>query len=108
MKRAQIPSEERSWRSQLARLVAYQPLLRATLQVRQRACGNPTCHCARGEKHASLYMIRGRDGTSQQHFVPRDQEEDVRLWVSNYQQVLKLLERISDTAWNRVGKKKEP
>jgi hypothetical protein len=53
-------------------------------------------------------MIRGRDGASQQHFVPRDQEEDVRRWVANYQQVLKLLERISDTAWNRVGKKKEP
>jgi hypothetical protein len=107
MKRSQIPSEERSWRSQLSRFIAHQPFLRATLQVRNRVCGNPNCHCARGERHTSLYLIRGRDGIRQQLFVPREQEGDVRRWVANYQQIMKLLERISDAAWNRVGHKKE-
>ncbi len=108
MKRSQISSEERSWRSQLARLVSQQPFLRARLQVRQRVCGKPNCHCVEGEKHSSLYLIRSREGVAQQLFVPREQEEEVRLWVANYQQVLRMLERISDAAWNRVGKKKEP
>lgn len=107
MKRAQIPSEERSWRSQLSRLISYLPLLHASLEVRQRACGKPTCHCSAGEKHSSLYLVRRRGGTRQQLFVPREQEADVRRWVANYQQIMKLLERISDAAWNRVGHKKE-
>ncbi len=107
MKRSQIPSQERTWRSQLSRLISYQPFLRANLQMRERACGKPNCHCARGEKHSSLYLIRGRDGVRQQLFVPREQEEDVRRWVANYQHLLSLLERISETAWIRVGRKKE-
>jgi hypothetical protein len=105
MKRTQIPPQERSWRSQLARLISYQPFLRASLQIRERACGKPNCHCTRGEKHASLYLVRGRDGTREQRFVPREQEAEVRQWVSSYQRILDLLERISEAAWKRVGKK---
>ena len=105
MKPAQIQPEERSWRSQLARLIASQPFLRATLQVRERVCGKPNCHCARGEKHVSLYLVRGRHGVREQLFVPRGQEDEVRQWVANYQRALKLLERISEAAWSRVGKK---
>lgn len=108
MKRAQIPSEERSWRSQLSRLLSFQPFLHASLEIRERVCGKPTCHCSSGEKHSSLYLVRRREGTRQQLFVPREQEEDVRRWVANYQRLLGLLERVSDAAWNRVGKKKEP
>ena len=108
MKRALIPSEERSWRSKLSRLISFQPILHASLEVRERACGKPTCHCATGEKHSSLYLVRRRDGVRQQLFVPREQEEDVRRWVANYHKWLGLLERVSDAAWNRVGKKKEP
>ena len=105
MKQARIPPDERSWRSQLARLISRQPFLRASVQVRERVCGKPNCRCTRGEKHSSLYLVRGRQGVRQQLFVPRDQEEEVRQWVANYQRVIKLLERISDTSWNRVGKK---
>lgn len=107
MKRGQIPSEERSRRSQLSHLLSWLPFLHASLEVRERACGKPTCHCATGEKHSSLYLVRRREGARQQLFVPRHQEDDVRRWVANYQKLLGLLERISDAAWNRVGSKKE-
>jgi len=107
MKRGQIPSEERSRRSQLSHLLSWLPLLHASLEVRERACGKPTCHCATGEKHSSLYLVRRREGARQQLFVPRHQENEVRRWVANYKKVLGLLERISDAAWNRVGSKKE-
>lgn len=107
MKRSQIPPPERSWRSQLARLLSSQPFLHASLEVRQRSCGKPTCHCSRGEKHSSLYLVRSRAGSRQQLFVPRHQEDEVRQWVANYQHLLGLLERVSDAAWNRVGSKKE-
>jgi hypothetical protein len=105
MKKTEIPPEERSWRSQLARLASQQPLLHATLEVRERVCGKSTCRCARGEKHASLYLVRRQEGTRFQLFVPREQEEEVRLWVGNYQRILSLLDRVSEAAWNRVGKK---
>ena len=107
MKRAQIPSGERSWRSQLSHLISWLPILHASLEVRERVCGKPTCHCSVGEKHSSLYLVRRRDGIRQQLFVPRQQEDEVRQWVANYQKLLGLLERISDIAWTRVGKKKE-
>lgn len=106
MKRTQMPSEERSRRSQLSRLLSYLPFLHGSLEVRERACGTPTCHCAAGEKHSSLYLVRRREGIRQQLFVPRHQEDEVRQWVANYQRLLGLLERISDAAWSRVGSKK--
>jgi hypothetical protein len=105
MKRSEMAPEERTWRSQLARLASHQPLLHASLEVRERVCGKPTCRCARGEKHSSLYLVRHQEGTRLQLFVPREQEEEVRLWVGNYQRILSLLDRISEVAWNRVGKK---
>jgi hypothetical protein len=107
MKRTQIPPAERAWRSQLSHLLSFQPFLHASMEVRHRACGKPTCHCATGEKHTSLYLVRSRAGSREQLFVPRHQEDEVRQWVANYQHLLRLLERVSDTAWNRVGKKKE-
>jgi hypothetical protein len=107
MKRSQIPPAERSWRSQLSRLMSILPMLRANIEVRARACGKPTCHCSTGQKHSSLYLVRQRNGVRQQLFVPRQQEEEVRQWVANYKRLIDLMERVSDAAWNRVGSKKE-
>ena len=52
-----------------------------------------------------MYLVRGRQGVRQQRFVPREQEDEVRQWVANYQRAVKLMEQISETAWSQVGKK---
>lgn len=107
MKRAQIPPAERTWRSELARAVSQQSFLRGTLLVRERNCGKPTCRCTRGELHVSLYLVRRREGRTEQLFIPRDREEEVRRWVGNEHRLQELLERISESAWDRL-RRREP
>ena len=96
MNRAQMAAEERSWRSRLGRLLARKGLVRGTLTVRHRVCGRPNCRCARGEKHASLYLVSSQKGQSRQIYIPREKEAQAREWVANYQLARELLERISE------------
>lgn len=96
MKRSQMPAAERNWRSRLTRLLANQGLVRGTLTVRHRVCGRPNCRCARGEKHASLYLVSHQDGRSRQIYIPREKEAQAREWVANYRRARELLERISE------------
>jgi hypothetical protein len=107
MKRVQMSAQERSWRSDLAQLVSHRSFLRGYLSVRERSCGKPTCHCAQGEKHRSLYLVCSQEGKPRQLFIPREQEEEVRQWVAQYQRLRELLERISESAWERL-RRKEP
>lgn len=107
MKRAQMSPQERAWRSELARLVSSQPLVRGYLSDRERVCGKPTCHCARGEKHRSLYLVCSRDGRPRQLFIPREREEQVKEWVAHHQRLRELLEHISEAGWERL-RQKEP
>ena len=53
---------ERQARSALARLVTQRGVLRGNLSQRRRACGKPTCKCARGELHQSLYLVFSEGG----------------------------------------------
>ena len=106
MKRAQMSPQERSWRSELARLVSSRPFVRGCLSTRDRACGKPTCRCARGEKHRSLYLVCSHEGRPRQLFIPREQEEQVKAWVAHHQRLRELLERISEAAWKRLQDRK--
>ena len=107
MKRAQMSPQERSWRSELVGLIAHQPFLRGTLSLRQRSCGKPNCRCARGEKHASLYLVQSREGRPRQLFLGKEQEEQARQWVDNYQRLRELVERVSERSWEFL-QRKEP
>jgi hypothetical protein len=102
MNRTQMSPQERSWRSELARLVSSRPLVRGYVSVRERACGKPTCRCARGEKHRSLYLVCSQEGRPRQLFIPREQEERVKEWVAYHQRLRELVERISEAAWKRL------
>ncbi len=47
----------------LETLLGRQPLLPGTLYTLRRRCGKPSCHCARGELHASTVLAyRGQPG----------------------------------------------
>jgi len=102
MKRRKMSAQERSWRSQLSRLIAHQPIIHATFSPRERTCGKSNCRCTRGEKHRSVYLMRVRKGDLEQLFIPRDQEDLVHQWVANYHRQSELLEHISEKAWERL------
>ena len=68
--RSHLSDAERRLRSRIAQLVHGRWLLHGTLAPRQRTCGKPTCRCARGQLHASLYLVRNRQGQLQQCLCP--------------------------------------
>jgi hypothetical protein len=102
-----MSAKERDRRSRLARLAHGAGLLRGTLAPRQRVCGKPNCKCAKGEKHASLYLVVHRDGELRQLCIPKTFEPHVRQWVRNYQEVKELLEQISELYWDKTRKRQE-
>jgi hypothetical protein len=65
---------------------------------RYLTCGNPSCKCARGERHGPVWYLSvtldqsHRSGTT----VTAGQVEQVRRWIENYHRVREHLEKISD------------
>jgi len=80
MARSQMPPQERAFRSRLAKLVHEEPLVHGTLSSRSVTCGNPRCRCARGERHAALYLVYRREGRVHQAFVPASLVSADRVW----------------------------
>ncbi len=107
MTRAQMSAQERAFRSRLTQLVHQQPLIRATVSVRNVTCGKPGCRCAQGERHRAVYLMCRVDGKTRQVFVPPFMEEEVCRWVINYHAVQDLLEKVSDQAWQELAVRKE-
>ena len=108
MYKAQMTKQERESRSRLKPLISYQELLKGSLTLRKQKCGKPNCKCAKTDyRHICLYITRRKDGKIEQLFIPKEKEELVRQWVSNYQDVQKLLEKISSLYWEKLKKKKD-
>ena len=105
--RAQMSPRERELRSRLAQLINSLGLVRGSLTVREKSCGKPTCHCARGEKHRAPYLTASEEGKLRQLFIPLDLEEQARSWVDNYQRIRQLLEELSQIHWDKL-KRREP
>lgn len=62
------------------------PLIRGSLGVRARVCGNPGCRCARGELHESKYLSASDGGRTRQVHVPAADEVTVAAGVARYRQ----------------------
>ena len=107
MHRSQMSSKERSTRSRIAKLIHYAPLMRATVDVRRVTCGKANCRCAEGERHLAVYVTSRKGGVRRQLFIPREKEEEVRLWVGNYHRVCELLDELSELFWERVTTKEK-
>lgn len=107
MRRTEFTAQERRQRSRLAQVVHTARFLRGTLHLRNVRCGKPSCHCAQGELHACLYLVRRQGGKLRQMFVPREWEERVRQAIENHQEMEKLIEELSDLEWKRLKQRKE-
>jgi hypothetical protein len=59
-------------------------LIRGTLGKRRRVCGNPSCHCARGERHEAIYLSASDGGQTRQIHVPVEQQDHVAAGVARY------------------------
>lgn len=97
-----MSAKERQFRSKLAQLIGQRGLIRGSLLVRRRRCGKPTCKCARGEGHQSLYLVISQGGRSRQLFVPKAYEQAVRQWVADYHRARELMEEISRLYWEKI------
>jgi hypothetical protein len=73
-------------------------ILRGSLVERYVTCGNPTCKCAKGERHGPVWYLTvtlGR-GRTTGGVIPADKVDQVRTWIENYRAVKDRLEKISE------------
>ena len=89
--------------SLLKRLGQVGPFVAASLVYMPHRCGNPRCHCAKGDKHPSWRLTyKDRKQKTVTVYVPVDMVEEVGQWVSNYRAFKKLAAEISDAQLSRV------
>ena len=103
--RGNMSGEERAFRSALKKLIASRGMLRGTIVRRERVCGRANCKCARGEKHPEMVLVVSEDGERRQLHVPKEWQETVEQWVSEYQEVRELLEQLSRLHWEKVTRR---
>jgi hypothetical protein len=82
----------------LAKLPPVAGILRGSLMERWVTCGNPSCKCARGERHGpSWYLsVTLGPGRTTGSVIPEEKVDEVRSGIENYHNVKDQLEKISD------------
>lgn len=84
-------------REQVERLLQEQgPLIRGSFGTRARVCGNPGCHCARGERHTSKYLTATHGPRQRQVHVPAGDEGRVADGVSRYRRFKQAKKRLAE------------
>ena len=101
LSRAELSAAERSLRSRVAQLISGERFLHGSLSERSGKCGKPTCHCAAGEGHRSLYLVQTHAGKVRQICVPKPLQEPVRQAVGVYQEMQRLIDEVSELEWKR-------
>jgi hypothetical protein len=73
-------------------------ILRGSLVERYVTCGNPSCKCARGERHGPMWYLTvtlGR-GRTTGGIIPEEMVPEVRGWIENYHKLKDHIEKISE------------
>lgn len=73
-------------------------ILRGSLVERYVTCGNPSCKCARGERHGPIWYLTvtlGK-GRTTGGIISEEKVDEVRGWIANYRSLRDHLEKISD------------
>ena len=107
LSRAGLSAAERTLRSRIAQVATSQRFLRGSLSERSGKCGKSNCRCAAGEGHPSLYLVQSQAGKTRQWCVPKALQDPVRQAVSEYQEIQRLLDEVSELEWKRLlGRKR--
>jgi hypothetical protein len=72
------------------------PLIRGSFGTRARVCGNPGCHCARGERHTSKYLTATDGDRKRQVHVPVSDEQRVEDGVRRYRRFKQAKKRLAE------------
>ena len=90
-------------------------VLRGSVLERAVRCGQPTCRCAAGERHAATVLtVSFPGGRTEQMSLPAAVSPTVREWVANYQRWWEIIEKVSAInrellrAQRREGKERAP
>jgi hypothetical protein len=99
--RLQLRDLQQQLAATLETFLAREPLLPGSVYTLRRRCGKPTCHCARGELHASIVLAyRGQAGprnlipTAEQLPALRELTDAYRRFRQNRTQLLRLTRHI--------------
>ena len=73
-------------------------VLRGSLVERYVTCGNPSCKCAKGERHGPIWYLTVTlgPGRTTGGIVPEEKVPEVRGWIENYHQLKEHIEKISE------------
>lgn len=98
-------AQERAALSRLRQILGEPGLLRASWVKMKHRCGRSSCRCAKAKRHwhLSWYVSQSKNGKPRMKCVPKEQLEEVRHWVSRYQEARSLLATIGDVYWSHVG-----
>jgi len=99
--RSQLRALQQQLPPLLETFLGREPLLPGSLYTLRRRCGKPSCHCVRGELHASTILAyRGQGGprnltpTTEQLSTVRELTEDYRRFRHARTQLLRLQRQI--------------
>lgn len=101
LSRAELSAAERALRSRIVQQASGERFLRGSLSERSGKCGKPTCHCASGQGHRSLYLVQSHAGKVRQICVPKALQDPVRQAVGVYQEMQRLIDEVSELEWKR-------
>jgi hypothetical protein len=85
-------------RQGLLKLPPVAGILRGSLMERYVTCGNPSCRCARGERHGPTWYLSVTlgPGRTTGSIVPEEKVDEVRSGIEDYHKLKDQLEKISD------------
>ncbi len=71
-------------------------VVHGSIVIVNRSCGKTNCRCQKGFKHSSLYISQRYRGKTRMIYIPKRSEANVRRFVSNYQKIKVVMDRVSD------------
>ena len=105
----QRSASERTALSRLRQIMAQSHFLRGSLIKLKHPCGKSNCKCSRGRRywHISWYISQSRDGKLRRKSIPKNLLPQVKQWINRYQEIRKLLDKVSQEYWKQLETKRK-
>jgi len=97
-----MPSElerirlEKSRAALLEQLRGLGNMMRGSLYTARVRCGEPTCACAKGEKHAKVHLSVNLKGRTRNAYVGEGRAEQVEALLAEYRRAWRLIEELTE------------
>ena len=103
--RVHLPERERVCRSRLTKIVHDQEFVAGSLIATKQTCGKKNCRCKKGQKHDAVYVALKYKGKRRMLSVAPECRKRMQEAVSNYKQMRKYIEIISEESCSRLRDK---